>query len=109
MAIYEVDGEGANVYDSITIAPSPGYLIGSNADGFHSTDVAQGPALLNSRLTNIENDFFSTHSTMHVYISGANSHDPSGKIRGLLIDPRADTWANQSHTRVYSAVESRCD
>ena len=59
-------------------------MIGSNADGFHSTDVATGPTLSNSHLTNIENDFFSTHSTMHIAVPlpVPNSHN------FMLIDPR---------------------
>lgn len=89
MAVYEVDGEGGNVYDSITIEPGPGYLIGSNADGFHSTDVAVGPTLTNSRLTNIENDFFSTHTTMHILVGKGD--------RGYqLIDPRAFAFGNRA-------------
>jgi hypothetical protein len=43
------------------IAPDDGYLVGSNADAFHSTDVAVGPQLLDSTFTNILNDFFSVH------------------------------------------------
>ena len=83
-AIYEVDGEGGNVFNNITIAPSEGYLIGSNADGFHSTDVATGPTLSNSQLMNIENDFFSTHATMHIAVPlpVPKSHN------FLLVDPR---------------------
>eukprot|EP01043_Picozoa_sp_COSAG02_P037273 COSAG02_NODE_2784_length_8036_cov_15.324808_1_plen_538_part_10 len=66
MAVYEVDGMGGNTYRTLKIEPDDGYLIGSNADGFHSTDVARGPTLVDSSLRNILNDFFSTHSTIHV-------------------------------------------
>ena len=55
-----------NFDGSRLFAAGAGYLIGSNADGFHSTDVENGPTLINSHLTNIQNDFFSTHSTMHL-------------------------------------------
>lgn len=79
-----MDGEGGNVFHNITIAPPEGYLIGSNADGFHSTDVATGPTLSGSQLTNIENDFFSTHATMHIAVPlpEPRSHN------FMLIDPR---------------------
>lgn len=90
MAIFEADGEGGNVYDDITIEPSAGYLIGSNADGFHSTDVSNGPTLSNSRFRNIENDFFSTHTTMHVLISKR----PRDGYR--LLDPRAYAFGDQA-------------
>jgi hypothetical protein len=66
MAVYEVDGLGGNTFKSLRIEPDDGYLIGSNADAFHSTDVATGPTLTGSTFKNILNDFFSTHSTIHV-------------------------------------------
>jgi hypothetical protein len=79
--------------DGITIEPGAGYLIGSNADGFHSTDVATGPTLTNSRLRNIENDFFSTHTTMHILVNKGGKHYPPYP---LLIDPRAFAFGDKA-------------
>ena len=87
MAVYEVDGMGGNTYRSLKIEPDDGYLVGSNADGFHSTDVAHGPTLVDSTLKNILNDFFSTHSTIHVL--GVVPAKIPGTV--VLAQPRA--WA----------------
>ena len=47
-AITEIDGEGGHTYRRVRIGShghAGGYLIGANADAFHSVDVGRGPIL----------------------------------------------------------------
>lgn len=82
---YELDGEGAHVYRRIKVSRRPGYMIGSNADCFHSIDVAHGPTIIDSELGYCLDDFFNIHNTVHVLyppeVVGDTSH-------AMLVNPR---------------------
>jgi len=53
MGFHEQGGAGGNKYTSVTIARKAGSagLLALNADGFHSSDVGVGPALLDSEIS----------------------------------------------------------
>ena len=55
---YELDGEGGHIYRRIQYKRRDGQLIASNADAFHSIDVAVGPTLEDSELCYCLDDFF---------------------------------------------------
>jgi hypothetical protein len=55
---YELDGDGGHVYRRIKVTRAPGYMIGSNADCFHSIDVGTGPTIIDSELGYCLDDFF---------------------------------------------------
>jgi hypothetical protein len=55
---YELDGEGGHTYRRIRYVRRDGQLIASNADAFHSIDVAKGPTLEDSELCYCLDDFF---------------------------------------------------
>ena len=55
---YELDGEGGHTYRRVANKRRDGQLISSNADCFHSIDVAVGPLLEDSELAYCLDDFF---------------------------------------------------
>ena len=58
---YELDGEGGHTYRRVANRRREGQLISSNADCFHSIDVAVGPLLEDSELAYCLDDFFNIH------------------------------------------------
>ena len=77
---YELDGEGGHTYRRIKNARRDGQLISSNADAFHSIDVAVGPLLEDSELAYCLDDFFNIHNTIHIALPSpaAASSTPTG-------------------------------
>jgi hypothetical protein len=79
MAITEFQGDGANIYQRVKVAPpSLNRPVGSNADGFHSSGAAVGPTLDRVVIRNLLDDFFNVHTTSQLYIGpswdGASSY-----------------------------------
>jgi hypothetical protein len=60
---YELDGGGGHVYRRVKNLRRDRQLISSNADCFHSIDVAVGPTIMDSELGYCLDDFFNIHNT----------------------------------------------
>eukprot|EP00658_Telonema_sp_P-2_P037530 TRINITY_DN2698_c0_g1_i1.p1 TRINITY_DN2698_c0_g1~~TRINITY_DN2698_c0_g1_i1.p1 ORF type:complete len:466 (-),score=67.48 TRINITY_DN2698_c0_g1_i1:530-1927(-) len=88
MTVTEFGGEGANLYDRVTVARQPGPysplvqrlgtavpqpLMSSNADSFHSYAVRQGPMLRGCRFHNAGDDFFNVHNELSVALPSNHS------------------------------------
>ena len=92
---YELDGEGGHTYRRVKVARRDGQLIASNADCFHSIDVARGPLLVDSEMGYCLDDFFNIHNTIHILVPGVNTTKGDEEIDGgaakksvTLINPR---------------------
>ena len=120
---YELDGEGRHIYRRVSNKRRDGQLIASNADCFHSIDVAAGPLIEDSDLGYCLDDFFvrdwhpcctvlfsssifhpdtdqlqNIHNTMHVLLpaneSAAGKGAPSSFTRAILVNPRIGVGSN---------------
>ena len=97
-AITEIDGGGGHVYRRVRVGshgqPSGDrYLVGANADAFHSVDVEHGPLLEGCDFSGNCDDFANVHSTIHVLYSRNSSSSNGSANMGstaewLMIDPR---------------------
>lgn len=94
---YELDGEGGHIYRRINVTRAPGYMIGSNADGFHSIDVATGPTIVDSEISYTLDDIFNIHNTIHLLfpLKRSAADKPSESVGGstatdeaVLVNPR---------------------
>jgi hypothetical protein len=90
---YELDGDGGHVYRRIKVTRAPGYMIGSNADCFHSIDVGVGPSIVDSELGYCLDDFFNIHNTIHLLFpppgnASANSTRAMAASAAVLVNPR---------------------
>ena len=85
---------GGHVYRRIKVTRAPGYMIGSNADCFHSIDVGVGPTIIDSELGYCLDDFFNIHNTIHLLYP---SPKPSPTLSAAtLINPRISNCAPHS-------------
>ena len=67
MAITEFQGDGGNRYQNVSLVPrGPSTPLGSNADGFHSSGMRQGPTLSGVRMQNLLDDYFNVHNTFQL-------------------------------------------
>ena len=68
MGFLEQHGGGGHVYERVKIVRRAGSsdLMALNADGFHSSDVGVGPALLDSEISFTGDDFLNIHNRMNV-------------------------------------------
>jgi len=92
-AIHEVGGEGGNVYSNVKLVRREGSdrLIASNADGFHSTSLRQGPTIQNCELSFAGDDFVNVHTIISMIFKRVSDNEL------VVIDP--------SHpSRVFSHV-----
>ena len=71
---YELDGEGGHIYRRVANKRRDGQLISSNADCFHSIDVAIGPLLEDSELAYCLDDFFVSTSAYSSTIIAIHSY-----------------------------------
>jgi hypothetical protein len=92
---YELDGEGGHIYRRINVTRAPGYMIGSNADGFHSIDVANGPTIVDSEISYTLDDIFNIHNTIHLMfpLNGSAASNRSESVgapsdQAVLVNPR---------------------
>jgi len=76
MGFLEQMGGGGHRYERVKIVRRPGSddLMALNADGFHSSDVGVGPALVDSEISFTGDDFLNIHNRMNV-VCGADGDD----------------------------------
>ena len=60
----ELDGDGGHTYRRINVTRAHGYMIGSNADGFHSIDVGTGPTIVDSEISYTLDDICQSASNL---------------------------------------------
>jgi len=79
MGFHESLGAGGHVYRRVKIARKPGSnaLVALNADGFHSSDVGQGPVLEDSEIAFTGDDFVNVHNRMLVVCKSLDSANSS--------------------------------
>lgn len=88
---YELDGDGGHTYRRINVTRAPGYMIGSNADGFHSIDVGTGPHIVDSEISYTLDDIFNIHNTIHLLFprnGSASESTSTGADEAVLVNPR---------------------
>jgi hypothetical protein len=95
-AITEIDGGGGHTYRRVRVgshgraghAGGEGYLVGANADAFHSADVAAGPLLEGCDFSGNCDDFANVHSTLPVLYGLGGGGGGAGEVTARVIDPR---------------------
>ena len=67
MAITEFQGDGGNRYERVSLVPRDASRpLASNADGFHSSGLRNGPTLSGLTMLNLLDDYFNVHNTFQI-------------------------------------------
>lgn len=80
-AIYDIQAEGKNVYNHVTIAPRPDTtrLVAGVADGIHVSSAKLGPDILNSKFDSMMDDAINVHGSFSPVLLAVTGKDSSGR------------------------------